>query len=134
MGEAAAHLADLAPPLVMDTLSRLAIRAEQLLPQRSVTTVTTNVPGPQIPLYSLGRRMVGYLPYVPIAAGVRVGTAILSYDGQVAFGITGDAGTVPDVEVLARATADAIEELACLAQAEGHDRPRSASASEETRS
>lgn len=125
VGEAVTHLADLAPPMALGLVSRLAVEAERHLTQRSVTTVTTNVPGPQFPLYCLGRRMLEYLPYVPIAAGVRVGTAILSYDGQVAFGITGDAGTVPDVDVLARATAEAIEELACLAQAEGHPRPHS---------
>ena len=56
------------------------------LRQRSVTTVTTNVPGPQFPLYCLGREMLEYLPFVPISHGVRVGTAILSYNGSCPSG------------------------------------------------
>jgi len=66
-------------------------------PQRNVNTVTTNVPGPQFPLYALGREMVEYLPFVPLAQGVRIGVAILSYNGQVRFGVTGDYDTVPEV-------------------------------------
>jgi diacylglycerol O-acyltransferase len=81
------------------------------MPQRRVTTVTTNVPGPQFPLYCLGREMLAYYPYVPVSVGVRVGTAILSYNGQLAFGVTGDFDTAPDVDVLARAIADGVTEL-----------------------
>lgn len=114
VGEAVAHLADLAPPMALGTLSRLGVRALHRLPQRSVATVATNVPGPQFPLYCRGHRMLEYLPYVPIATRVRVGTAILSYDGQVAFGVTGDAASVPEVEVVA---AGAAAELADLLRA-----------------
>jgi diacylglycerol O-acyltransferase len=77
--------------------------------------VTTNVPGPQIPLYCLGREMLSYLPYVPIADGVRVGTAILSYNGRLAFGVTGDYDTAADVDVLARGIVAGIDELTALA-------------------
>ena len=87
------------------------MRVMQRLPQRSVNTVTTNVPGPQFPLYCLGREMVAYYPFVPLSVGVRVGTAILSYNGQLAFGVTGDFDTAPDVDVLARSIADGITEL-----------------------
>ena len=66
------------------------------IPQRSVNTVTTNVPGPRFPLYALGRELVEYLPYVPLSQGVRIG-AILSYNGQVRFGVTGDYDTVPEI-------------------------------------
>jgi diacylglycerol O-acyltransferase len=41
--------------------------------------------------------MVAYQPLVPIAQGVRIGVAILSYHGNVSFGVTGDYDTVPDV-------------------------------------
>jgi diacylglycerol O-acyltransferase / wax synthase len=68
--------------------------------QRNVNTVTTNVPGPQMPLYVAGRRMVKAYPYVPLAGQIRIGIAIFSYDGQVNFGVTGDHDTTADLDVL----------------------------------
>lgn len=110
-GEALTTLGALAPPMLMGTGSRLATRLMHQLPQRSVNTVTTNVPGPQFPLYCLGREMLEYRPYVPISHGVRVGTAILSYNGNLAFGVTGDRDTAPDVGLLASAIATGVDEL-----------------------
>ena len=104
-------LGNLAPPMVVGQVSRLAIRTMQQLPQRSINTVTTNVPGPQFPLYCLGREMLEYRPYVPISHGVRVGTAILSYNGSLFFGITGDYATAPDVGVVASGIIDDIDAL-----------------------
>jgi diacylglycerol O-acyltransferase len=83
--------------------------------QRSVNTVTTNVPGLQFPLYCLGREMLEYYPYVPLSHGVRVGTAVLSYNGRLAFGITGDFDTAPDVDALAGTIKAGIKELKKLA-------------------
>jgi diacylglycerol O-acyltransferase / wax synthase len=100
-GDVVTTLGDLAPPMVVGAVSRLAMRVMHRLPQRSVNTVTTNVPGPQFPLYCLGREMLEYRPFVPLSHGVRVGTAILSYNGRLAFGVTGDLDTAPDVGVLA---------------------------------
>lgn len=100
-GEVVVRLGDLAPPMVVGTVMRAATRLLSQIPQRSVNTVTTNVPGPQVPLFCLGREMLTYHPYVPLSHGVRVGTAILSYNGQLAFGITGDHDTAPDVDVMA---------------------------------
>jgi hypothetical protein len=77
-----------------------------------VNTVTTNVPGPQFPLYCLGREMLAHLPYVPLSYGVRVGTAILSYNGNLSFGVTGDFDAAPDVDVLAAAIPSGFAELA----------------------
>ena len=114
-GEAATTLGDLAPPMLVGFVSRLGMRVMHRLPQRSVNTVTTNVPGPQFPLYCLGREMLEYYPYVPLSHGVRVGTAILSYNGRVAFGITGDFDTAPDVGTLARGIRSGIKELKKLA-------------------
>ena len=113
-GEWLASTADLAPPILIGQLSRLAVRAVGRLPQRSVNTVTTNVPGPQFPLFCLGRQMVEYRPFVPIFHGMRAATAILSYDGRIAFGVTGDYDTVPDVAVLANGAVAGIEELLAL--------------------
>ncbi len=72
------------------------------LPQRDIVTVTTNVPGPQQPLYGMGRRIVEIIPYVPIAATLRTGVSIFTYCGRVTFGITGDFAANPDLDVLAR--------------------------------
>ena len=87
--------------MVVGTATPALMRVVEGHPQRSLNTVTTNVPGPQFPLYCLGRRMTEHLPFVPIGPGLRVGTAILSYDGQLAFGVTGDFDSAPDVEIVA---------------------------------
>jgi len=114
-GEAATTLGDLAPPMIVGMVTRLGSRVMHRLPQRSVNTVTTNVPGPQVPLYCVGREMLEYYPYVPLSHGVRVGTAVLSYNGRLAFGITGDFDTAPDVGVLAGAIKGGVKELEKLA-------------------
>lgn len=116
-GEAVTTLGQLAPPMVVGGVSQAAVRLVHRLSQRSLSTVTTNVPGPQVPLYCLGRTMRSYHPFVPIYHGVRVGTAILSYDGWLSFGITGDEGTADDVAVLAEAVPDEIATLVDLAGA-----------------
>jgi diacylglycerol O-acyltransferase len=115
LGEAVTHAADLLPPMVLGTASRLIVRLLHHVPQQSITTVCTNVPGPQFPLYCLGREMLDYLPYVPLMDGVRVGTAILSYNGKVAFGVTGDLDSVPDVAVVTDGIVTALGELRALA-------------------
>lgn len=114
-GETIASATDLVPPVVMGVVSRTTIRSMRRFGQQSLNTVTTNVPGPQFPLYCLGREMLEYRPYVPISHGLRVGTAILSYNGRLFFGVTGDFRTTPDVPVLADEAATGIEELRELA-------------------
>ena len=91
------------------------------LPQREIVTVTTNVPGPQQPLYGLGRRLVEIIPYVPIASTVRTGIVIFTYCGAVTFGITGDFAASPDLDVLAHGIEDGLSEL--LAAAKHRPRP-----------
>ena len=90
------------------------------LPQREIVTVTTNVPGPQQPLYGMGRRLVEIIPYVPIATTLRTGIAIFTYCGTVTFGITGDFAANPDLDVLARGIDHDLSEL--LAAAKRHRR------------
>ena len=114
-GDAVTRAANLAPAFVVGVATRLGIRALHRLPQRSVNTVTTNVPGPQFPLYCLGNEMLEYYPYVPLSHGIRVSTAILSYNGRLGFGVTGDFDTAQDVGVLATAIEVGIEELRDLA-------------------
>ena len=91
-----------------------------LPPWRDVVTVTTNVPGPGQPLYGMGRRLLEIIPYVPIAAAVRIGVAIFSYCGDLTFGITGDFAASPDLDVLAHGIEDGVAEL--LAAARRHHR------------
>jgi diacylglycerol O-acyltransferase / wax synthase len=59
--------------------------------------VCTNVPGPQFPLYILGHKMLHWYPYVPIGGELAVNCAILSYNGMVYFGFSGDVHAAPDL-------------------------------------
>ncbi len=106
-GEALTSMSGFAPPMLLALGMRLATRAGQ----RNVNTVTTNVPGPQFPLYAAGRRMLRAFPYVPLGGQIRIGIAIFSYDGEVNFGITGDYDTTPDIDVLAHGIEDGMAQL-----------------------
>jgi WS/DGAT/MGAT family acyltransferase len=97
-GEVATTLAGFVPPTLYALALRSASASLRRFPQRSVHTVTTNVPGPREALSALGREMVEYLPFVPLSQGTRIGVAILSYNGQVRFGVTGDYDAMPDVD------------------------------------
>jgi WS/DGAT/MGAT family acyltransferase len=81
-------------PGLLSAAGRLAAR----VPQRSVGTVTTNIPGPQHPLYFMGRLMTGLVPFVPLGPRIRVAVALMSYNGGVWAGINADYDAVPDVE------------------------------------
>jgi diacylglycerol O-acyltransferase len=110
-GEALMALVGTIPPTLTARATRLAARVLTRVQQRSMNTVTTNVPGPPLPLYAAGREMIEYLPFVPLGPGVRIGVAILSYNGKLAFGVTGDLDSATDIAVVA----DGIEaEMAAL--------------------
>jgi diacylglycerol O-acyltransferase len=95
-GDALAQLSGFAPPMLLALGSRLATRSARL----NMDTATTNVPGPQLPLYTLDRRLLASYPYVPIVGSIRIVVAIFSYDGQLYFGVTGDRDHAPDVDTL----------------------------------
>ncbi len=116
-GRALTQLAGAVPPALMAQGTRLAARLVSKVPQRTMNTVTTNVPGPQFPLYFAGREMLDYIPYVPIGPGVRIAVAILSYNGRLQFAVTGDYDTTPDIGVLAEGIDAAIATLRRLAGA-----------------
>jgi WS/DGAT/MGAT family acyltransferase len=118
-GDALVKLAGFAPPMLLSLGARLAART----PQRALQTVTTNVPGPQFPLYVAGRRMVYSYPYVPIMGSVRISIAIFSYCGRLFFGITGDYDTVTDIDVLRDGIEEGMRELV-VAAGSGHPAPR----------
>jgi diacylglycerol O-acyltransferase len=111
--QGAVSLAKLIPPSLAAAGSRL-VRG---VPHHNINTVTTNIPGPQFTLYAVGRRVISAFPYVPVAMQVRTGVAMLSYDGEVHFGITGDYDHTPDIDVVAEGIKVGMDEL--LAAADG---------------
>jgi len=80
-------------------------------PLPAFNMVSTNVPGPQVPLYAMGKRMVAYYPYVPVGYAVGVGCAIMSYDQKLYFGLTSDVQAMPDVERLKQFLDESFVEL-----------------------
>lgn len=113
-------LTGFAPAMLLALAGRVGTR----VPQRAINTVTTNVPGPQQPLFLCGRRMLEAFPYVPLGGFVRVGVAIFSYDGHINFGVTGDRESAPDIGVLCRGIEAGMAELLALADAaSGDERP-----------
>ena len=109
-GETLVTTFGLLPPVLHESLSRT------LFAPRLFNLTITNVPGPQIPLYSLGCRMRRIIPLVPLFAEHAVGMAIVSYDGELVFGINGDYATMPDIELLADALREEFDELLALAR------------------
>ena len=91
--------------------------------QRVFNVVVTNVPGPQFPLYMLGRKLLRIYPQVPLVRNTALGIAIMSYDGTLNFGLLGDYDALPDLDDLAAALRDAIAELAAAAGV-ARSRPR----------
>jgi diacylglycerol O-acyltransferase len=88
--------------------------AGQVLSQLPITIfnlVCTNVPGPQYPLYLLGHKMLRWYPYVPVGGEMAVNCAILSYDGTVYFGFSGDVHAAPDLRRLETFLKLSFEEL-----------------------
>jgi WS/DGAT/MGAT family acyltransferase len=100
-------LGGFAPAMLLALGGRVGSR----IPQRALNTVTTNVPGPQHPLYLAGRRMLEAFPFVPLGGSVRVGIAIFSYDGNINFGVTGDRDTADDIGLLTAGIEHSMSEL-----------------------
>jgi len=87
-------------------------------PLPAFNMVSTNVPGPQVPLYAMGKRMVAYYPYVPVGYAVGCGCAIMSYDQNLYFGLTSDVQAMPDVERLKQFLDESFIELRTAAGVE----------------
>jgi WS/DGAT/MGAT family acyltransferase len=104
------RLAEFAPP----TLAALSARLQTVAPWFNI--VVTNVPGPQIPLYLLGRRLLACYPAVPLTDVTTISIALLSYDGAIHVGLLGDEESAADLPVLARAIPRALAELTKLAR------------------
>lgn len=83
----------------------------------------SNVPGPQLPLYLLGAKLLELYPLAPLFERQDLATAVLSYDGGVCFGLVADRDSVPDLAALARDLDAAYAELRTAAQ---QPKPRAA--------
>jgi diacylglycerol O-acyltransferase len=81
------------------------------LPITPFNLVCTNVPGPQFPLYLLGHKMLDWYPYVPVGGEMAVNCAILSYNGTVYFGFSGDVHAAPDLRRLEKLLMTSFTEL-----------------------
>jgi WS/DGAT/MGAT family acyltransferase len=103
--EVLTRLSGFAPPTIMAQAARLQAR------QRLFNLVVTNVPGPQIPLYVLGHELEALFPMVPLAENTALGIAIMSYNGQLNFGLTADYDTLPDADRVADELQAALDEL-----------------------
>jgi diacylglycerol O-acyltransferase / wax synthase len=99
------QLADFAPTTIAGQAARLQSR------QRFFNLVVTNIPGPQFPLFLMGRRMLRVFPMVPLAKRQALCVGIMSYDGQVNFGLIGDYDAMSDLDDLGRDLEAALAEL-----------------------
>jgi diacylglycerol O-acyltransferase len=110
-GDVLTSLSGFAPPLLLALGSRLVT----LSPRLNMHTATTNVPGPQQPVQTLGRRMLESYPFVPVVGSIRIVVAIFSYDGGLYFGVTGDYDGAPDIDVLTSGIERGMDDLLALA-------------------
>jgi diacylglycerol O-acyltransferase len=91
--------------------------AEMLYSTRLCNLTITNVPGPQVRLYALGSKLRRIVPLVPLFKNHAIGLAIVSYDGELVFGVNVDRAANPDVDVLERGLRDEFTALQALARA-----------------
>jgi diacylglycerol O-acyltransferase / wax synthase len=102
-------ITDFAPPTI-------AAQAARLQPaQRFFNLVVTNVPGPQFPLYVLGRQMESIFPMVPLARRQALCVGVMSYNGQVNFGLVGDYDAMADLDSFALDLEAATREMVAAA-------------------
>jgi hypothetical protein len=112
-------LTSFAPPNIVSQASRLAVG------RRWFNLVVTNVPGPQFPLFMVGREMHDLIPMVPLAPNQALGVAIMSYNGRINFGLVGDYDVMYDLDDIAHDFEVALAELAAAAGVMLHGgRPR----------
>ena len=118
---------DFAPPLLLGPTAAINFST------RLFNLLVTNFPGPQVPFYVLGRELTAIHPVGFLAQRHALAIAILSYNGQVSFGLLADPGTLPDAERLVAHLRGSVEELRAAAQIAspgngdqlaGDDRPR----------
>jgi diacylglycerol O-acyltransferase / wax synthase len=114
--EVLASVQNFAPPTVMAQASRLNFST------RLFNLIVTNVPGPQFPLYVLGRELLEIFPVAFLPQKHALAVAIMSYNGGINFGLLADFDAVPDVGVIAEGLEESLAELVALAKKAG-DKP-----------
>ncbi|HEX6666141.1 MAG TPA: wax ester/triacylglycerol synthase family O-acyltransferase [Solirubrobacterales bacterium] len=102
---------DFAPPTLLAQASRINFTT------RLFNTIVTNVPGPQLPLYVLGRELQQVYPVAFLPPNHAVAVAIMSYNGKVGFGLLADYDSMEDVESLAAGINESLAELEAAASA-----------------
>jgi diacylglycerol O-acyltransferase / wax synthase len=103
--EVIAGLQDFAPPTILAQASRVNFST------RLFNLIVTNVPGPQFPLYLLGREMEEIVPVAFLPEDHALAIAIMSYNGKLDFGLLADYDALPDVESVAHHLEDSLAEL-----------------------
>jgi diacylglycerol O-acyltransferase len=109
--EVISGLQDFAPPTLLAQASRLNFST------RLFNLIATNVPGPQFPLYMLGREMLEIVPIAFLPENHALAIAIMSYNGKMDFGLLADYDAVPDVDAVGRLLEESLQELLDAAQA-----------------
>jgi diacylglycerol O-acyltransferase / wax synthase len=102
---------DFAPPTLLAQASRLNFST------RLFNLIVTNVPGPQIPLYMLGRELEDVFPVAFLPANHALAVAIMSYNGKVHFGLLADFDAMEDVGLVAEGIEAEVRELLAAAEA-----------------
>lgn len=111
--EVIANVQNFAPPTILAQASRLNFST------RLFNLIVTNVPGPQFPLYVLGRRMLEAYPVAFLPQNHALAIAIMSYNGQMNFGLLGDLDALADINLLGESIAAELAELVALAREGG---------------
>jgi diacylglycerol O-acyltransferase / wax synthase len=117
--EVIAGLQDFAPPTLLAQASRLNFST------RLFNLIVTNVPGPQFPLYLLGREMEQIVPIAFLPENHALAIAIMSYNGKVDFGLLADYDAMPDLEALGGYLEDSLGELLKAARKQSASAARS---------
>jgi len=110
--EVLASVQNFAPPTVMAQASRLNFST------RLFNLIVTNVPGPQFPLYVLGREMLEIFPVAFLPEDHALAVAIMSYNGRINFGLLADFDALPDLDEIAGGLEESLAELVALAKKE----------------
>jgi diacylglycerol O-acyltransferase len=108
--EVIAGVQNFAPPTILAQASRLNFST------RLFNLLVTNVPGPQFPLYVLGREMLAAYPVAFLPENHALAIAIMSYNGQMNFGLLGDYDALPDANLIGDAIAEELATLVSLAR------------------
>jgi diacylglycerol O-acyltransferase / wax synthase len=100
---------DFAPPTLLAQAARINFST------RLFNLIVTNVPGPQLPLYVLGRELEEVFPIAFLPQNHRLAVAIMSYNGKVGFGLLADYDSMEDIELLSAGINDSLAELEAAA-------------------